>query len=137
MQWSDVVRRPSRTELRQFAALFLVVFLGMAAWRWFSGRPDMWAKAIAGMAVLVGVTGIAAPALVRPVYTGWMVAAFPIGWTISRLILVIVFFGILTPFAWVFRLRGRDELRLQRKPRDTYWRTKQRPAALADYFRQY
>src|SRR5689334_9900395 len=106
MQWSDVTRAPSRTHLRQFAALCLIVFGGMAAWRWLHGRHDTSTIVMGAAAVLIGIPGMVAPMLVRPVYTGWMIAAFPIGWTVSRLILGAIFYAVITPIGWAFRLTG-------------------------------
>ncbi len=75
------------------------MFLGLAAWRWFGGREDAWAVGLGVMAVVVGVIGLAFPPAIRPIYTGWMIAAFPIGWTVSRVVLGVVFFLVVTPIA--------------------------------------
>ncbi|MEO7192307.1 MAG: SxtJ family membrane protein [Vicinamibacterales bacterium] len=135
MQWSEVTKAPSQKHLRQFAGLFLVIFLGMAATRWFGGRHDLTARVLAVAAVVVGVTGLAAPSLVRPIYTGWMIAAFPIGWTVSRLVLLAIFFLVVTPIGLAFRLFGRDALHLRRHTPTTYWTAKPQ-AKTADYLRQ-
>jgi hypothetical protein len=137
MQWSDVVKPPPRRTLRQFAGLCLVVFLGLAAWRWLGGRPDGWAIALAALAIGIGIPGLIAPSLIRPIFTGWMMAAFPIGWTVSRVILGAVFYLVMTPLGWVFRLGGRDVLRLRRRSAESYWMTKRQPGGSADYFRQF
>jgi hypothetical protein len=137
MQWTDVIKPPSTKMLRQFAGLFLVVFLGLATWRWFHGQTGVWTNALAALAVIVGVTGLVFPALVKPIYTGWMIAAFPIGWTVSRIALALVFFVVLTPLAAVFRMMGRDLLRLRRQRADSYWVTKRQPGGTGDYFRQF
>jgi len=136
MQWSDVIKPPPLRQLRQFAGLFLIVFLGLAAWRWFGGRPDGWAVGLAVLAIAVGGTGLAVPAAIRPVYTGWMVAAFPIGWTVSRVALGAVFYLVVTPIAWLFRLTGRDALNLRRRQPESYWLPKRQPAGDREYFRQ-
>jgi Saxitoxin biosynthesis operon protein SxtJ len=136
MQWADVVRKPSGRHLRQFAGLWLVVFLAMAGWRAVQGRPDTTAAVIAGLAVLVGVAGLLAPALVRPIYAGWMVAAFPIGWTVSRLALAFIFFVIFAPLAWVFRRTGRDALHRRRPGGTTLWVEKIQPESAREYLRQ-
>ena len=39
-----------------------------------------------------------------------MVLAFPIGWTVSQVMLALMFFGLFTPIGLVFRLIGRDPL---------------------------
>jgi hypothetical protein len=49
-------------------------------------RPDdLWTYVLGIVAVLVGVTGLIAPAMVRPVYTGWMIVAFRSGGPFRRL----------------------------------------------------
>jgi hypothetical protein len=136
MQWSDVVKRPSERMLRQFAGLWLVFFLGGAGLRWWRGRADGWAVGFAVLAVVIGVAGLIAPRLMRPIYTGWMIAAFPIGWTVSRVVLGGVFFLVLTPIGWAFRLAGRDLLQLKRHPGTTYWQAKRQPGGALEYFRQ-
>lgn len=137
MQWSDVTRAPSRTHLRQFAALCLVIFGSMAAWRWTHGRHDTSTIVLGAAALLVGIPGVIAPMVVRPIYTAWMIAAFPIGWTVSRLILGIIFFLVITPIGMVFRLTGRDAMARTRSSAPTYWGSKQQPGGLAEYLRQF
>jgi hypothetical protein len=137
MQWSDVTRTPSKTHLRQFAALFLIVFGGMAAWRWMHGRHETSTIVLGVAALLVGISGMIVPMLVRPIYTGWMIAAFPIGWTVSRVILGLIFYVVITPIGWVFRLNRRDPLTLTRSSAATYWTGKQQPGGLAEYLRQF
>jgi TRAP-type C4-dicarboxylate transport system permease small subunit len=137
MQWADVVAPPSRKLLRQFAGLFLVCFLGLAAWRIWQGRADVWAAGLAAVALGVGLAGLVRPSAVRLVYTGWMIVAFPIGWTVSRVALALVFYVVITPVALVFRVMRRDELQLRRADRRaSYWRPKPRPESVREYLRQ-
>ena len=137
MQWSEVIKPPSRTHLRQFAGLFLVIFGGMAGWRWLHGRHDTSTILLGAAAVIVGIPGMIAPALVRPIYTGWMIAAFPIGWTVSRIILGAIFYVVITPIGMIFRLSGRDAMQRKRRSQATYWTGKPQPGGLADYLRQF
>lgn len=138
MQWSEVVAPPPPKMLRQFAGLFLVVFLGLAGWRVWQGHADGWAAGLAVLALGVGLLGLVRPAAVRYVYTGWMIVAFPIGWTISHLVLAVMFYAVFTPIALLFRAIGRDELRLRRdQARASYWVPKPGPASVREYFRQF
>jgi hypothetical protein len=52
--------------------------------------------------------------------------------------LLLLFYLVFTPMAFVFRLRGRDSLHLKARAAatGTYWQPKPRPGAAADYFRQ-
>ena len=78
------------------------MFGGIAAWRAWHGQVDGWTQALAVAALGVGGIGLAWPAAVRPIYTGWMIAAFPIGWTISKIVLGGMFYLVFTPLALFF-----------------------------------
>jgi hypothetical protein len=137
MQWTDVTRRPEPRLLRQFAGLWILVFGGLAIWRAWNSGVDAWVVAIGIGAAVIGGLGLVRPGAVRYVYTGWLIAAFPIGWTVSQIVLAIVFFLVLTPIAVVMRLTGHDALMRRRRPRESYWTAKPAPATSADYLRQY
>ena len=64
-----------------------------------------------------------------------MIAAFPIGWTVSKIVLGAVFLLVFTPVALVFRLTGRDALQLRRGSGRSYWTGKPAPS-VESYFRQ-
>src|SRR5258708_39474019 len=108
MQWSDIRFRPPASTLRQFAGLWLICFGGLAAWERFVRGHAALSTAFAIMALTVGPLGLIWPQLVRPIFVTWMILAFPIGWTISQLILALMFYGLFTPISLVFRLIGRD-----------------------------
>lgn len=137
MNWSDVVKPASSRTLRQFGGLSLVVFGGLAAWRMWHGDTGALTVVLAAAAILVGVLGLAVPGAVRPVFTAWMVLAFPIGWTVSRIILGLMFFLMFTAVGLVFRLAGRDALHLRRTGRDSYWVPSRGARSGAEYLRQY
>jgi hypothetical protein len=137
MQWSDVTKAPSPKTLRQFAGLCLVVFGGLAAWRLWQGHADARAAVLGALAVGLGVTGLIRPTAVRLVFTGWMIAAFPIGWLVSRVVLALLFYAVFTPVALVFRLAQRDVLHRRRQARTSYWTPKAGPADVREYFRQF
>ena len=137
MQWSDVTTPPPAKTLRQFAGLCLVVFPALALWRVTRGQSDAIAAALAAAGVVVGLIGLVRPTAIRWVFTGWLILAFPIGWAVSRIALGLLFFGLITPVAFVFRLAGRDVLHRRRRPGASYWVTKARPADVREYFRQF
>jgi hypothetical protein len=137
MQWSDVTKAPSPKMLRQFAGLWLVVFGGWAVWRLWHGQTGVWTDVLAIGAVVVGGAGLIAPAVVRPIYIGWMIAAFPIGWTISKIVIGLMFYLVFTPVAFVFKLMGRDVLHLKRGEASSYWGPKSDARSGKEYMRQY
>lgn len=138
MQWSDIQFRPSTTTLRQFSGLWLGCFGGLALWEGFVRGHTTAATVLGLLALGVGVAGLIEPRVARPVYVAWMVLAFPIGWTVSQVILAILFYGLFTPIGLVFRIIGRDALHRSRQPGlETYWAPKATPADPRRYFKQF
>jgi len=138
MNWSDLPLTPPPRTLRQFAGLCLAFFGTLAAWHGLMRDQTSLALALALLAVGLGTVGLVKPQAMRPVYVAWMLAVFPIGWLVSRLILVLLYYGLITPVGLLFRLAGRDLLRLQPRPdTPTYWVPKPEPAGAHSYFRQF
>ena len=96
------------------------------------------AGALAAVAAIVGASGLLMPAVVRPIFVGWMVLVFPVGWVVTRTLLLVLFALVITPIAIAFRITGRDPLTLRRQQdRDSYWTPKPPASDVAGYFRQY
>ena len=87
MQWSDIPFDPDRKTLRQFAGLWLVVLRrhGPLAGPGEAGILTL-GLSLAALALMVGLAGLTRPEWVRSIFVGWMVLAFPIGWTVSQVI---------------------------------------------------
>jgi hypothetical protein len=138
MRWSDIQLDPPRKTLRQFAGLWLVFFGGLALWELLGrGRTGL-AAVFALLAVTIGPLGLTRPQSVRLIYVGWMVLAFPIGWTISQVMLAVIFFGLFAPIGLVFRLLGRDPLqRTRHSELESYWAPKPASADVGRYFKQF
>ena len=138
MQWSDIPLDPSRKVLRQFAALWLGGGLTLGGCEYFVRERPLLGMALAAAAVLVGLPGLFRPALLRWVFIAGMVLAFPIGWCLSTLLLLLLYFLVLTPVALWFRLRGRDWLGRKPAPEQlSFWEPKLTPQDLRRYFRQF
>jgi hypothetical protein len=137
MRWSDVQFNPPARTLRQFAGLWLGFFAGLATVQVFWDRPVP-AMVFAGLGLIVGLPGLARPAFVRPVYVAATLITFPIGWTVSMVILICLFFGVFTPVALLFRLLGREVLmRRSQTGRESYWTSKPMPTSVHRYFRPF
>jgi Saxitoxin biosynthesis operon protein SxtJ len=138
MLWSDIPRDPPPRILRQFAGVWLVFFTGLACWQGLVRGNLTLAALFAVLAVGLGPLGLAIPRAIRPIYVGAMLVTAPIGWVVSQVILALVFYGVFTPVALVFRLIGRDALsRAPRPDQESYWQPKPAPADMKRYFRQF
>lgn len=73
------------------------------------------------LSMTFAVVGTAAPQLLAPLNKGWFRLGQILGMIVNPIILGLIFFAVVTPVAWVTRLIGRDELRLQRSRAASYW----------------
>jgi hypothetical protein len=138
MQWSDVQFDPTAKTLRQFGGIWLVFFGGIAFYQGLYRGHETAGMILGGLALIGGLLGLVAPNALKPIYVAWMVLAFPIGWTISLLMLGLMYYGLFTPIALVFRLIGRDALERTRRPEvATYWAPKATPTDPRRYFKQF
>ena|SRR6266540_5436086 len=129
---------PSDRMLRQFAAISIGFFGAVAALQEFHHHRHLLAGILASLAVTIGPLGLVRPRAIKPIFVGWMALVYPIGWTVSRLILGFLFYAMFAPVAWVFRMIGRDALRLKPVPQATsYWRPKPKALDKSQYLRQF
>lgn len=139
MQWSDIPRNPSARMLRQFGGLCVLFFGGLAAYGALVKGNSTGPVLFALIAAIAGTLAVIRPSLLKGVFIGWMILAFPIGFIVSKIILLTVFIVIFTPVALVFRLIGRDALILKKRSgnTDSYWLPKSQPSDPSRYLKQY
>jgi hypothetical protein len=138
MRWSDIRFDPPARTLRQFAGLWLVVFLGLACWQGLVKENSGSGLLLAGLALAVGPLGLIKPQFIRPIFVGALIASFPIGWVVSRVLLAVLFYGLFTPLGLCFRLLGRDPLQLRRpRGKETYFLPKGLATDPGSYFNQF
>jgi Saxitoxin biosynthesis operon protein SxtJ len=138
MRWSDIQFDPPPKILRQFAGLCLLIFGGLALWEIFARGRTGFGAVLAVLALTIGPLGLFRPQWIRHIYVGWMILAFPIGWTVSQIILLAMFFGLFAPIGLIFRFLGRDTLQRARQPElESYWKPKPHSTDLRRYFKQF
>lgn len=126
----------STKTLRQFAGLWTVFFLGLACWFVFVRENAMSALICGGLALLLGPAGLAKPTIIRPVFAILTTLTTPIGWLVSQVMLLCLFYGVFTPVGLCFRLFGRSALSRRYRPgQSTYWKQKPSSADANSYFR--
>lgn len=134
----DINWNPSRKELRVFSLLLIgfgAIVAAILFRRLESSTPSVAALLVSGA---VGLVGLIAPLLVRPVYVVWMGLAFPIGWTVSHVMMLAVFYLLLTPIGLAMRLCGRDPMRRRiDREAETYWLPRSNRRDVKSYFQQF
>jgi hypothetical protein len=142
IQWN-----PDRRQLRAFGFMASVMCLLLGVWA-RAGYVLAWPVAAETAAraattfwmgaLACGVLAVVRPPMLRPVYLLLTLIGFPIGIVVGHVILAVVYYGVLTPIAVVFRIAGRDAL--QRTPDSTaasYWIPRQSADDAHRYYRQF
>jgi hypothetical protein len=128
MSWISDVRdeihhlRLSGKELKKFGLLVGSVFVVLSGIGMYRG----WSIVATGTLLLAGVMllscGMFLPESLRQAYRIWMAAAFAIGWLVSRMILVMLFYFVLTPVGLLARIFEKEFLDTDfRKKKESYW----------------
>lgn len=111
---------PSKRDIRIFGLVLIAGFGVISLILMAKGLRPLAERLFAG-AVAVGLLSIAVPAMGGLFYRLWMGIGVCVGFVVSRVILAVIFFCILTPVSLVFRLMRRDALGIKRKAESSYW----------------
>lgn len=114
--------------LRSFGLVVGGVFTGIAAViAWRNGWTlTPWAVGLGGPGLVLMALGLVAPTVLHSVYKVWMGLAVVLGFVMTRVILTLVFVGLVIPIGLVLRLVGKDLLRLKLDAAaDSYWLRKE------------
>ena len=137
MAMIEINKNPSRRDLRVFGGALLLLFGVIGALRWYAGSPGVATSWWIGGIVLSGLV-VAVPRFGRWLYLGWLYAVYPIGWTVSHLVLAVAYFLVATPIAFALRALGRDPMRRQfDKSAHSYWVLRTPKRDDTRYFRQF
>jgi hypothetical protein len=131
---------PDESVIR-FFGFFSVFGFGFMALilHWKLGAPDwlVWGLVALG-AVLALAAWIEQVAVIRPVYVVMSVLGMIIGAVLGPILLALIYYGMITPFALWFRLIGRDYLQRRRGAEaSSYWRIRQGSRSASSYLRLY
>jgi len=136
MKLVNVNFHPEPRQLRQFGLVALVA-MPLLCWLWSGGSQAATAVG-AALGVGCGALGLVFPRGLKPVFILLSLVAYPIGFVVSELLILIVFVGLFVPVGLVFRLLRRDVLKLGFDPQaETYWQPKRQPTDVTSYLRQW
>lgn len=129
--------KSGKKELRNFSlviGIFLGLLGGLSWWRSTGYYPWLFAVAITFLLV-----GFGRPMLLKPIHKVWMTLAILMGWIMTRIILSVLFYLIVTPIGLSTRLLGKDFLDLEfSDDADSYWILRKKiKKDRSDYERQF
>lgn len=129
--------RESKKDLRKFGITVGIVLLIIAGIIFRNQSSIYIYFGIAG-AFLV-LSGILLPGILRPVNKIWMTLAILMGWIMTRVILTILFYLVLTPISFTAKIFGNKFLDVKiDKDRKSYWEIREKKQIKpAEYERQF
>ncbi|CAN4275727.1 hypothetical protein MCERHM32_01565 [Methylophilaceae bacterium] len=112
---------PQLPSSKKFGLLFFGIFFALALYAYSKNE----ATAIIGLLLLLSsvflISSFFYQDLLSPLNKAWFMFGLTLGKIVSPIVLGIIFFGLITPIALIARLLGRDELKLKRPKKSTYW----------------
>lgn len=117
---SAAVVVPTKRDMNILAALFLIVPSAIG------GHLIYWRGSFNGWIWIgIGFTLFAArfiPPLFRYIFSKWVALSVVIGYFISRILLTVIFFLVITPTGLIMKLFGKDPMERKIDPQaKTYW----------------
>lgn len=116
-----------KKEWRKFAIGLALILGAIGAVMYFKGSANyIWMFVAHGALMLIGLL---APVLIKPLFIAISYFGFGMGWVMTRVILFILFYLVMTPISLLARLVGKQflDLKFDRQP-DSYWLAKEVPA---------
>ena len=134
----QVNRNPTPRELTIFGLMFAGFSVLLALLVWWRFDAPIAAQWIGGIGIALAVVFFAIPPLRKAIYLGWVYLTFPIGWTITHIIMAITYYLVVTPIGLIMRALGRDPMaRAFDRAAASYWIAHQPVDNVERYFRQF
>jgi|TARA_Y100000310_G_scaffold49327_1_gene45626 hypothetical protein len=112
--------KSEKSDLRKFGitvGIILIIVVGFLFWK---EKESFQILLTAGVVLLI--LGLTIPVILKPIYWVWMVFATILGWLMTRVILTLLFYVILSPIGLIARLLGKQFLDLKLNHlQQSYW----------------
>jgi len=122
----DSVKSDKKT-LRQFGLLFAFIFLGIGLLLLWKGKA--YQHCFLGTSGVLFLISFALPILLLPFQKLWMMLALVLNYVVTRVILTILYYIIVTPIGLLARIFGQDlmDRKFDRTAKESYWIHKKKP----------
>ncbi len=113
-------RRSFRSE-REFGLIVGGVLVLLSSWWVYRGKFHDVRQVLMPLGALLVVLGLVLPRWLYWPNKAWMALAEVLSFVSTRIILAVVFFGIVTPIGVIKRLSGWDPLHRRAPGKESYW----------------
>ncbi|MEP6699263.1 MAG: SxtJ family membrane protein [Verrucomicrobiota bacterium] len=122
--------------LRRFGFTVGAVMLSLGGILLWRQRDAAWPFIVIGALLLAG--GAIAPRTLKYLHTPWMIFSLVLGWVMSRILLTIVFFLVVTPLGLLQRVCRKRAIEFAFKTDAvSFWQVRSGRPTSADYERQF
>lgn len=112
---------PQPSTNKNFGLLFSVVFLAFSLYTYIKHEATLLSITLLLVSAFFLLSSFFFQTLLSPLNKAWFLLGIGLGKLVSPVVLGIIFFGLITPIALIARLLGRDELKLKRPKKSSYW----------------
>jgi hypothetical protein len=123
-------------ELRMFGLMVGGIFSIVGLWPVFmrGDSPRIWAISVGGSLV---VLGLALPLSLKHIHRIWMKIGHVLGYVNTRILLGVIFYGLITPMGVIRRLSGKDSMNRVLIPEANTYRVIRPPRSRSHMKHQY
>ena len=126
----------TKKQHRSFALMVGSIFVVIGFWPLIRHGEGirLWAVILGSMLV---VLGLLVPSRLGPIYKAWMAVGYVLGWVNTRIILGVIYYGLLTPMGLIMRLAGKDPMRMRNDQAADTYRVLRQPRPATHMLRQF
>ena len=112
--------KKGKKEVRSFGITIGIILLVVAGFLFYKEKDSFQSFIfIAGSFISLGFL---IPIVLKPIYLAWMIFAVILGWFMTRIILSLLFFLVITPTSILIKMMGKDLLELKKQEvQGSYW----------------
>ena len=112
--------KSEKSDLRKFGITIGIILMIIAGFLFWKEKESY--QIFLTVGTILFVLGILVPAVLKPIYWIWMIFATILGWVMTRVILSLLFYIIITPIGLISRFFGKQFLELRwDKSKESYW----------------
>ena len=112
--------KTGKKDIRSFGVTFAIIFLMIAGFLYYQEKDSF--QLFIYLAGSFSGLGFILPILLKPFYMVWMIFATILGWFMTKMILSLFFYIIITPIGLLLKILGKDLLHLkEQENKKSYW----------------
>jgi hypothetical protein len=133
-EYQKLDRSPRALRRFGFTVGFVMLFLGcVLLWR---HRGAGWP--LISIGTVLGLAAASTPSGLKWIYAPWMIVSLALGWIVTRILLTLVFFFVVTPIGLLQRLFGKRAIEVAFKAdAASYWQVRTASPMAKDYEKQF